>query len=71
MKYYTAPYEGMNVLIIPDMIKEFGVKVGLSGLSMNIEPFVGAVALEARVIEKRFILDRALGWADAGFPLNT
>lgn len=68
---YPAPLESMNILTIPDMIQEFGVKVGLSDHSMNIEPVVAAVALGARVIEKHFTLDRALGGADAGFSLTT
>ncbi len=67
---YPAPLEDMNILTIPDMIKEFGVKVGLSDHSMVVETVVSAVALGAKVIEKHFTLDRALGGADSGFSLN-
>lgn len=68
---YPAQLEEMNLLTIPDMIKEFGVNVGLSDHSMNIETVIAAVALGATVIEKHFTLDRALGGADSGFSLNT
>lgn len=68
---YPAPLEKMNLLTIPDMINKFGVTIGLSDHSMNIETVVAAVALGAKVIEKHFTLDRSLGGADAGFSLNT
>ena len=70
---YPAKLEDMNLLTIPDMIGKFGsqgVKIGLSDHSMNIETVVAGVALEARVIEKHFTLDRALGGADCAFSLN-
>jgi N-acetylneuraminate synthase/pseudaminic acid synthase len=70
---YPASLEQMNLKTIPDMIKRFscqGVKVGLSDHSMSIEPVVAAVALGAVMIEKHFILDRALGGVDSGFSLN-
>lgn len=67
---YPAKLEDMNLLTIPDMISKFGVKIGLSDHSMNIETVVAAVALGAKVIEKHFTLDRALGGADAEFSLN-
>ena len=70
---YPAKLEDMNLLTIKDMIGRFGpqgVKIGLSDHSMSIEPVVAAVALGARVVEKHFTLDRALGGEDSGFSLN-
>ena len=63
----------MNLLTIRDMIDRFGpqgVRIGLSDHSMSVEPVVAAVALGARVVEKHFTLDRALGGEDSGFSLN-
>jgi N-acetylneuraminate synthase/pseudaminic acid synthase len=70
---YPAKLSDMNLITIKDMVERFspqGVKIGLSDHSMQIEPVVTAVALGARVIEKHFTLDRALGGEDAGFSLN-
>ena len=70
---YPAKLDDMNLATIPDMVRRFGpqgVKVGLSDHSMNVETVVAAVALGATVVEKHFMLDRALGGADAGFSLN-
>ena len=70
---YPAKVADMNLATISDMIARFGpqgVTVGLSDHSLSIVPPVAAVALGARVIEKHFTLDRALGGADSGFSLN-
>ena len=70
---YPAKVEDMNLATIRDMIDRFGpqgVKIGLSDHSMSIVPPITAVALGARVIEKHFTLDRALGGEDSGFSLN-
>lgn len=70
---YPAKIEDMNLLTIKDMIERFGsqgVKIGLSDHSMSIEPVVAAITLGARVIEKHFTIDRALGGEDSGFSLN-
>ena len=70
---YPAKLGDMNLLTIKDMIERFGpqgVRVGLSDHSMSIEPVVAAVALGAKVIEKHFTIDRALGGEDSGFSLN-
>ena len=70
---YPAKLEDMNLLTIKDMIDRFGaqgVKIGLSDHSMSIEPVIAAIALGARVVEKHFTLDRALGGEDSGFSLS-
>lgn len=67
---YPAALEEMNLLTIPDMIKRFGVTVGLSDHTMSLSAPVAAVALGARVIEKHFILERNMGGADSAFSLE-
>lgn len=70
---YPAKLENMNILTISDMKERFGtqgVKIGLSDHSMNNETVIAAIALGAVVVEKHFILDRALGGPDAEFSLN-
>jgi pseudaminic acid synthase len=67
---YPAEPEDANLLMIPDMKKRFGVKVGLSDHTMGIEAPVVAVALGATVIEKHFILDKSIGGPDAHFSLD-
>ncbi len=67
---YPAALEEMNLLTIPDMIERFSVTVGLSDHTMSLSAPIAAVALGARVIEKHFILDRAMGGADSAFSLE-
>lgn len=67
---YPAKIEDANLSMIPDMRERFGVNVGLSDHSMgSLVPTV-AVALGATVVEKHFILDRAIGGPDAAFSMN-
>lgn len=67
---YPSVLEEMNLKVIPDLRDVFGVKVGLSDHSLNIEVAVAAVALGACVVEKHFILDRKLGGPDAEFSME-
>lgn len=67
---YPADPKDANLLTIPDIVKRFGVKSGLSDHTMGIEAPMVAVALGARVIEKHFILDKKIGGADAHFSLD-
>ena len=67
---YPAPIEKANLNTIPDLKERFGVQVGVSDHTMgSIVPTV-AVALGASVVEKHFILDRALGGPDSAFSME-
>lgn len=67
---YPAPVDEANLLTIPNLAQTFGVKVGLSDHTLGHAVAIAAVALGARVIEKHFILDRAIGGPDASFSLT-
>jgi pseudaminic acid synthase len=67
---YPAQISDANLATIPDMIKRFGVKVGVSDHTMgSLIPTV-AVSLGATVVEKHFILDRSLGGPDSSFSME-
>lgn len=67
---YPAQISDANLATIPDMIKRFGVKVGVSDHTMgSLVPTV-AVSLGATVVEKHFILDRNLGGPDSSFSME-
>ena len=67
---YPAQIKDANLSMIPDMRKRFGVNIGLSDHSMgSLVPTV-AVASGATVVEKHFILDRAIEGPDSAFSMN-
>jgi pseudaminic acid synthase len=67
---YPAPIEEANLIMIPELAKRFGVKVGLSDHTMGSVSAITAVALGAVMIEKHFIIDRSIGGPDAAFSMN-
>lgn len=67
---YPAPMENVNLRTMLDIKERFGVKVGLSDHTMGSDVAVAAVALGAEMIEKHFILDRAIGGPDASFSMT-
>lgn len=68
---YPAPLENVNLKTMVDMKDRFGVKVGLSDHTMGSDVAVAAVALGAEMVEKHFIMDRAIGGPDATFSMTT
>jgi len=67
---YPAPIEEANLLMMQRFAKDFNVKVGLSDHTLGNTVAVVATALGATVIEKHFILDKAIGGPDASFSLD-
>ena len=67
---YPAPYNNMNLKVIPNMAETFNCICGLSDHSIGSEIAVAAVALGAKVIEKHFTLNRADGGEDSKFSME-
>lgn len=67
---YPAKIDDANLLTIPNMKETFGVEVGLSDHTIGNTVAVASVVLGAKVIEKHFILDRAIGGPDSSFSME-
>jgi len=67
---YPAPYENMNLKMIPNLSETFNCVAGLSDHSMGDEVAIAAVTLGACVVEKHFTLDRADGGVDSAFSMD-
>ncbi len=67
---YPAPIEEANLRMIPDLAQRFNVKSGLSDHTLGSTSAIVATILGATLIEKHFILDRAIGGPDAVFSMD-
>lgn len=67
---YPAPLELANLKTIPDLKHRFNVEVGFSDHTYGFLAPTIATTLGAKVIEKHFILDKAIGGPDADFSLD-
>jgi N-acetylneuraminate synthase len=67
---YPADPEEMNLRSIPDLVRRFGLPVGLSDHTPGIAVSVAAVALGAVLIEKHLTMSRAAGGPDSAFSLE-
>jgi len=67
---YPAPLDEANLKMIPNLAETFGVISGFSDHTLGTTAPVVAVTLGAKVIEKHFILDKAIGGPDVEFSLD-
>lgn len=67
---YPAPVNEANMVMVKDMADTFGVLTGLSDHTMGSTVPVVATCFGACIIEKHFIIDRAMGGPDASFSMN-
>ena len=67
---YPAPYETMNISMIPELAREYDCISGLSDHSLGCEVAVASIALGASVIEKHLTLRRADGGVDSAFSME-
>jgi pseudaminic acid synthase len=67
---YPAPINEANLVMIKDFADRFGVLSGLSDHTMGAVAPLVATIMGAKIIEKHFILDRAIGGPDASFSMN-
>lgn len=67
---YPAPYEDMNLKVIPHMAETFDCLTGLSDHSMGSAVAVAGVAKGAVMVEKHLTLSRADGGPDGAFSME-
>lgn len=67
---YPAPFENMNLKVIPHMQENFECICGLSDHTLGTEVALASVALGAKVIEKHITLKRSDGGPDAAFSME-
>lgn len=67
---YPAPIEEANMIMVQDLATRFGVITGLSDHTMGSTVPIVATCFGAKIIEKHFILDRAIGGPDASFSMD-
>lgn len=67
---YPAPLEEANLSMIKDLASRYDVITGLSDHTIGSIAPVISVCFGAKIIEKHFIIDRAIGGPDSSFSMN-
>lgn len=68
---YPSNADEMNLMVIPELKKEFPCPIGYSGHERGITPSVLAVALGASVVERHITTDRTNWGSDQAASLET
>ena len=68
---YPSNADEMNLMVIPELKKEFSCPIGYSGHERGITPSVLAVALGASVVERHITTDRTNWGSDQAASLET
>jgi N-acetylneuraminate synthase len=61
---YPAPYDDLNLRVIPAFRQRYGVPAGYSGHETGLATTVASVALGASAVERHITLDRAMWGSD-------
>ncbi len=61
---YPTPRDELNLCLVSELIKRYGLAVGYSGHEEDLEPTCAAVVLGARVIERHITLDHNMWGTD-------
>lgn len=67
---YPSNYEELNLRVIPEFRKRYGVPVGFSGHETGLPSSVAAVALGACVVERHITLERSMWGSDHAASLG-
>jgi N-acetylneuraminate synthase len=67
---YPSHYPELNLRLIPELRKRYGVLVGYSGHETGIASSVAAVAIGACVVERHITLDRSMWGSDQAASLE-
>ena len=67
---YPAPIDEANMIMVKDLAERYDVISGLSDHTMGSTVPIVATVFGAKIIEKHFIIDRAIGGPDASFSMD-
>jgi N-acetylneuraminate synthase len=67
---YPAYYNEIDLLVIPELRKRYGVPIGYSGHETGLPSSVAAVALGACIVERHITLERSMWGSDQAASLG-